>query len=113
MTRKGNKTGQDGFQSPILESVHGIAAAMHRSGLINRRTMRDFDMECLTTVEELGPEQIKGIRDQADMSQGIFALVLNVTKDQVSKWERGEKRPSGPSLKLLTLAKNKGVDAIL
>ena len=31
----------------------------------------------------------------------------------VSKWERGEVRPSGPSLKLLALADSKGIDAIL
>ena len=47
------------------------------------------------------------------MSQATFALALNVTKMLVSKWERGEVRPSGPSLKLLALADSKGIDAIL
>jgi len=27
-------------------------------------------------------------------------------------WERGEKRPSGPSLKLLSIVKARGLDAI-
>ena len=31
----------------------------------------------------------------------------------ISKWERGEVRPSGPSLKLLALADSKRIDAIL
>jgi putative transcriptional regulator len=31
----------------------------------------------------------------------------------VSKWERGEVRPSGPSPKLLALADSKGIDTIL
>jgi putative transcriptional regulator len=31
----------------------------------------------------------------------------------VSQWERGERRPSGPSLKLLALVKAKGFDAIV
>jgi putative transcriptional regulator len=30
----------------------------------------------------------------------------------VSEWERGEKRPSGPSLKLLSIVKTRGLDAI-
>jgi putative transcriptional regulator len=30
----------------------------------------------------------------------------------VSEWERGAKRPSGPSLKLLSLVKTKGLEAI-
>uniref|UniRef100_UPI001359D8D5 helix-turn-helix domain-containing protein n=1 Tax=Methylosinus sp. Ce-a6 TaxID=2172005 RepID=UPI001359D8D5 len=42
-----------------------------------------------------------------------FALALNVSKILVSKWERGETRPSGPSLKLLALADRKGIEAIL
>jgi len=47
------------------------------------------------------------------MSQAIFALTLNVTPSLVSQWERGEKKPSGPSLKLLNLVDKKGVEAIL
>jgi putative transcriptional regulator len=47
------------------------------------------------------------------MSQATFALALNVSKILVSKWERGETRPSGPSLKLLALADRKGIEAIL
>jgi len=35
-----------------------------------------------------------------------------VTKDSVSKWERGEKKPAGPSLKLLSLVERKGLDGI-
>jgi putative transcriptional regulator len=47
------------------------------------------------------------------MSQATFALALNVTKVLESKWERGEVRPGGPSLKLLNLADKKGIEAIL
>jgi len=36
------------------------------------------------------------------MSQAVFAAVLNTSVSTVQKWEIGEKRPSGPSLKLLT-----------
>ena len=75
--------------------------------------MREFDLECLTSVEPLVPEEIRDIRDNANMSQSVFAKVLNVTTSLVSQWERGEKKPSGPSLKLLSLARRKGIDAIL
>jgi len=47
------------------------------------------------------------------MSQATFALALNVTPIVISRWERGEVRPSGPSLKLLALAEKKGIEAIL
>jgi putative transcriptional regulator len=46
------------------------------------------------------------------VSQTVFANYLNVTSSLVSKWERGEKRPSGASLKLLTLVNQKGLATI-
>jgi putative transcriptional regulator len=75
--------------------------------------MRRFDVACLTPVEGLQPEKIKRIRENAHMSQALFARALNVTTSLVSKWERGEKKPSGPSLKLLALADKKGIESIL
>jgi DNA-binding transcriptional regulator YiaG len=46
------------------------------------------------------------------VSQPVFAHVLNVRKDAACKWERGEKRPDGPSLKLLNLVRAKGLQAL-
>jgi hypothetical protein len=42
----------------------------------------------------------------------VFAHRLNVRAKLVSDWERGVKRPSEPSLKLLSLAPAKALDAI-
>ncbi len=52
------------------------------------------------------------MREREGVSQAVFAQHLNVKTKLVSEWERGEKRPSGPSLKLLSLVKAKGLDAI-
>jgi len=46
------------------------------------------------------------------MSQAVFAAVLNTSVSTVQKWEIGEKRPSGPSLKLLNVIERKGVEAL-
>ena len=86
---------------------------LHDVGAIDKTTMREFDVGCLTPEDTLAPEAIKNIREKASMSQATFALALNVSKMLVSKWERGEVHPSGPSLKLLALADAKGIDAIL
>ena len=101
------------YRSDALRSLHLVAEDLHDVGVIDKATMRDFDLSCLTLVEPLQPEAIKQIREKAHMSQATFALALNVTKVLVSKWERGEVRPSGPSLKLLALADKKGIEAIL
>src|SRR5258708_13791398 len=69
--------------------------------------MREFDASCLTSVEPLSAKEILAIRRRAGVSQGVFAHYLNVRPKLVSEWERGEKKPSGPSLKLLSIVKNK------
>jgi len=96
----------------ILASVHKTAIGLHEAGLVDKATMREFDALCLTPVEPLTGEDIRALREREQVSQPVFAQYLNVRKDAVSKWERGEKRPDGPSLKLLNLVKAKGLQAI-
>ena len=62
--------------------------------------MREFDASCLTAVEPCRPKKLP----RSAISQGVFAHYLNVKPKLVSEWERGEKRPSRPSLKLLSLS---------
>jgi putative transcriptional regulator len=99
-------------QSRILTNVHKTAAGLHKAGVIDKATMREFDALCLTPVELLSPAEIRALREREQVSQPVFAHYLNVRKDAVSKWERGDKRPDGPSLKLLNLVKAKGLRAI-
>jgi putative transcriptional regulator len=101
------------YRSDALRSLHEVAKDLHEVGVIDKATMRHFDLSCLTPVETLKPEAIKDIRERSRMSQATFALALNVSTVLISKWERGEVRPSGPSLKLLSLAAKKGIEAIL
>jgi putative transcriptional regulator len=99
-------------QSDILATVHESVAGLHKVGLVDQATIRNFDALCLTTVEPLSPAEIRALREREQVSQAVFSRYLNVRKDAVSKWERGEKRPDGPSLKLLNLVKAKGLQAI-
>jgi putative transcriptional regulator len=101
------------YRSDALRSLHEVAEDLHDVRVIDKATMRHFDLSCLTPVEALKPGAIKFIRERSHMSQATFALALNVSKILVSKWERGEVHPSGPSLKLLALADKKGIEAIL
>jgi putative transcriptional regulator len=100
------------YRTDALAAAHKTAAGLHRIGLVDAKTMRDFDASCLTPVEKLSAEEIVEVRKRAGVSQAVFASYLNVTVSLVSQWERGEKHPQGPSLKLLTLVRKKGLDAI-
>ena len=101
-----------GYRSDVLASVHETALGMTEAGVMAKRTMKAFDEMCLTPVEDLAPERIREIRLRENASQAVFARYLNVTTGLVSQWERGEKRPRGASLKLLTLVEKNGLGAV-
>ena len=100
------------YGSEVLASVHETALGMAEAGVISKRTMKAFDEMCLTPVEEMAPEDIRALRLRENASQAVFARYLNVTTGLVSQWERGEKRPRGATLKLLTLVAKNGLGAV-
>jgi putative transcriptional regulator len=95
-----------------MASVHETMEALHKVGAVDKQTMRGFDEASLTAVRPLSPKQIKALREREQVSQTVFANYLNVTPNLVSKWERGEKKPSGPALKLLSLVEKHGIKAV-
>lgn len=97
----------------ILAMLHDNASDLHEAGIIPKKTMRTFDKLCLKPIKTLEPEQIRHIREKEAFSQSVFAHYLNVSKNLVSDWERGVKKPSGAALKLLTIVQDKGIAAIL
>ncbi|OOR99690.1 transcriptional regulator [Canicola haemoglobinophilus] len=100
------------YQSDIAQVVHQTVAELYDGGFVNKQTMREFDKACLTPITPLSPDEIRQVRENAQISQTVFAHYLNISKNLLSDWERGIKKPSGAALKLLTLAKNKGIDVI-
>ena len=98
--------------SDALAAIHETASDLQDAGLLDRQSMREFDKLCLTPVAQLTAEEVKAIREAARVSQRVFAAYLNVSPGVVSQWERGEKRPSGPSLKLLAIVRKRGLEAI-
>ena len=100
------------YRSDAMAAIHETMAALHGAGAIDKQTMRRFDDACLTPIRPLQPKEIKAIREKEHVSQTVFATYLNVTSSLVSKWERGEKKPSGASLKLLSLVQKNGLAAV-
>lgn len=100
------------YQSEALASIHETMESLHAIKAIDKQTMRHFDDMCLTPVRLLTPQEIRSIREREHVSQSVFAHYLNVTTGLISQWERGEKKPIGASLKLLSLVEKKGLNAI-
>ena len=96
----------------ILDTVHETAKGLHQAGVMDAKTMREFDALCLPPVKNLTATQIKRLRIQNRASQTVFAAYLNTSVSTVQKWEQGQKKPNGPSLKLLNLVLRKGLEAL-
>jgi putative transcriptional regulator len=100
------------YRSDVMAAIHETASDLYEVGGLDRKTMRRFDVLCLTPIQAMTPKKIRALRAREKASQAVFAAYLNVTPSLVSKWERGEKHPQGPSLKLLSLVEKKGLEVI-
>jgi putative transcriptional regulator len=96
----------------MLEVAHEMAEGLYDAGIIDGKTMREFDRLCLTPVHDLSAEDVKHIRLREKVSQAIFAKYLNTSVSTIRQWEQGEKHPRGTSLKLLNVVAEKGLIAI-
>jgi len=99
-------------KSAILEAVHDTARGLHKAGVMDQVTMREFDRLCLPPVAPLEPEQIKHIRETSRVSQAVFARLLNTSLSTVQKWEIGQKKPTGTALNLLHLVQKRGLEVV-
>jgi putative transcriptional regulator len=96
----------------LLKVLHETAQGLHQAGTMNAVTLREFDALCLPPVKDYSAAQIKRLRQRSKASQAVFAACLNTSASTVQKWEQGQKRPNGPSLKLLDLVDRKGLEAM-
>lgn len=100
------------YKSEALAAVHEMMEGLHEAGAIDKQTLRGFDEACIAPVILFQPEEIRAIREAQHVSQPVFARYLNVSKNLVSDWERGKKKPGGPALRLLSIVQRKGLEAV-
>ena len=104
--------------SRLAQAMLETAKDMRSTGILdetayNKITMRHLGAKDKAEVEPLTGEDIRAIREQAHMSQAVFAHYLNLTVGYVSQLERGSKRPTGAALALLNVIRRKGIGVIL
>lgn len=100
-------------KSRIMEAVYEGARDLHRLGFIDKRKMRKYDVLRLAPVQDYDAAKLKALRERLHMNRAVLASVLNTSTSTVRKWEVGDKRPSGPSQKMLDIIERKGLEAFL
>ena len=100
-------------KSRIIDEMTDTFADLKKAGVVSKKQLTEFEALKGLEVKALQPSAIKSLRTKENLSQAVFAIVLNTSTSTVQKWEAGEKKPSGPSLKLLSILKNKGLEALI
>ena len=81
------------YRSAAMASIHETAEGLHKAGVMDRWTMRNFDEARLTPVSSLSPGETRAMRERKDVSQAVFARNLYVTTGLVSQWEWAKRIP--------------------
>ena len=103
---------QKQYKSDAFAAIHETVDALHRIKAIDKTTMRDFDAVCLMPTTEIQGPAVRALRERENVSQPVFAVYLNVSRNLVSDWERGVKKPGGPALRLLSIVEKHGLSAL-
>jgi putative transcriptional regulator len=96
------------LRKELLETARGL----YELDAIDGKTMREFESLRVQSPKVYSAYEIKRLRLKEKASQAVFAAYLNTSVSTVQKWEIGEKKPSGPALKLLDIVDRKGLKAL-
>jgi putative transcriptional regulator len=95
---------RDSIKDAIRDSVQGLVDI----GLPTTFTQKELnDLGVEIPELTITPEQIRSVRESLNVSQPVFAQLLNVSVASVRHWENGIRKPSGSTIVLLDLLKNK------
>jgi len=96
----------------LRRELNEMARGLYELGVVDGKTMREFESLKVESPPVYSAYEIKRLRLREKASQAVFAAYLNTSVSTVQKWEIGEKKPSGPALKLLALVERKGLKVL-
>lgn len=100
------------FKSEALKAIHSTARTLHSVGVINKKTMKDYDALCTKPID-LDPSAIRQIRVANKLTQREFAAYLNVSISTIERWESSHSTPSGAALRLLSVVQKHGIKVLI
>ncbi len=101
------------LDAELLEMAQDLRGTLLSKETADKITLRVLGRKMPPKPDPLKPEDVKAIRENAGLSQAVFAAVLNLTTGYLSELERGAKRPTGTTLALLHIIRRKGIEAVL
>jgi len=68
-------------------------------------TLRTKTVALPPRLKPLTPAQVRAIRARLNVSQPVFAAMMNIPPVTAASWERGRRKPTGAALRLLEIAR--------
>ena len=105
-----------------MTSILASAHALHRVGALDAGEVAQIKKitarktpDILTEVQvvALSADKIEHIREANNVSQAVFARLINTKVGTLQKWESGVNSPQGPALKLLNLVNDHGLELLI
>ncbi len=92
------------MRSEINEAIASTVSDMLEADLKVSFTKKELDkMGIKIAPVNISAETIQSIRKTLNVSQAVFAKLLNVSLSSVQQWEQNLRRPSGSTMILLEL----------
>jgi putative transcriptional regulator len=86
----------------LLSAVEDVRD--HVSGK-RKVTLRTSHVKLPEPAPEMSAKEIVAARESLNLSQPVFARLLNVPTVTAVSWEKGRRKPSGAALRLLQVAR--------
>ncbi len=83
--------------------VGSVEAFAHHPTGKQKLTLRTATMPLPPPVKSLTPSQVRSIRKKLNVSQPVFAAMMNIPTVTAASWERGRRKPTGAALRMLDM----------
>lgn len=94
------------MSNSAMDSLKETVRDLDAIGLNTAFTKRDLKrLRIHPQAITICPEDIKSIRNTLNISQAVFASILDVNQSIVAKWEQGQRNPNGTARVLLDALK--------
>nr|WP_320194260.1 helix-turn-helix domain-containing protein [uncultured Desulfobacter sp.] len=92
------------MKKSMKDAIGNTVQDMLNSGLNTSFTEKELNaLGVIIPDITITPYQIKKIRQKTNLSQSVFARLLNVSPSSVRQWEQGKRKPTGSTKVLLEL----------
>jgi len=92
------------MRDSIQDAIGSTITDMMEAGLDVSFTQRELNQLGVTIPKSyISSSDIKNIRQLMQVSQAVFAKLLNVSISSIRQWEQGQRTPSGSTVILLEL----------